>query len=106
LAAEALFEKTALLPRVRLKKPVRDIGKNTRSAMQIGLYEGLLGQIEFIVTRFKAVLGPKTRVISTGGLAEEMARECPVIELADFELSLKGLAMIFQDRIAGVASNV
>lgn len=99
LAAEALFEKTALLPRVRLKKPLRDIGKSTRAAMQIGLYEGLLGQIDFIVKRFRAVLGERTRVIATGGLAEEMARECPLIELADAELSLKGLALIYQDKV-------
>ncbi len=99
LAAEALFEKTALLPRVRLKKPVRDIGKSTRAAMQIGLYEGLLGQIEFIVKRFRAVLGAETRVIATGGLAEEMARDCPLIERADTELSLKGLAMIYHNKV-------
>jgi len=101
LAAEALFEKTALLPRVRLKKPRSRIGRNTRSAMQIGLYEGLLGQVEFIVRRFRSELGQATRVIATGGLAEEMSRECPSIERADFELSLKGLAMVYQDKVAG-----
>jgi len=105
LAAEALFEKTALLPRVRLKKPTRDIGKSTRAAMQIGLYEGLLGQIDFIVNRFRAVLGESTRVIATGGLAEEMAQECPLIERADAELSLKGLAMIYRDRVERGSGN-
>ena len=99
IAAEALFEKTALLPHVRFKKPETEIGKNTRSALYIGIYEGLLGQIEFIVKRFKKVLGEQTRVVATGGLAEEMARECEVIEVADTDLSLKGLAMIYQDKI-------
>jgi len=99
ISAEALFEKTALLPRVRLKKPQVMIGKNTRACLQIGLYEGLLGQIECIVKRFKRELGDKTRVIATGGLALEMARECPLIETADPDLSLRGLAMIFRDKV-------
>lgn len=102
IAAEALYEKTALLPRVRLKKPLTDIGRNTRAAIQIGLYEGLLGQVEFIVKRFRAALGESTRVVATGGLAEEMARECPLIEEAAVGLSLTGLAMIFQDKIKSV----
>ena len=105
IAAEALFEKTALLPHVRFKKPQTDIGKNTRSALYIGIYEGLLGQVEFIVKRFKQVLGDQTRVIATGGLAEEMVRECPAIELADADLSLKGLAMIYQDKIGNHKSS-
>jgi type III pantothenate kinase len=101
IAAEALHQKAALLPKIRLKKPDEPIGKNTRTNLRIGLYEGLLGQIDFIVRRFWKALGQQAKVIATGGLAEEMTRECPLIDQADPQLTLKGLEMIYRDRISG-----
>jgi type III pantothenate kinase len=101
IAAEALFERTALLPRIELRKPDTEIGHNTRTAMQIGLYEGLLGQVEFIVKRFQKALGEKARVIATGGLSMQIAGECSIIDGADPELSLRGLAMVYQEITSG-----
>jgi type III pantothenate kinase len=97
IAAEALFEKTALLPRVRLKKPEKNIGRSTRTAVQIGLWDGLLGQVEFIVSRFKAEIGDQPRVVATGGLADVISQESSCIDLVDPDLCMKGLAMIHRD---------
>jgi pantothenate kinase type III len=43
IAAEALFERTAKLPRIDIAKPKSVVGKNTVASMQAGLFYGYLG---------------------------------------------------------------
>jgi type III pantothenate kinase len=95
IAALALFERTAKLPRVELNRPPSVIGRNTPHAIQSGLLFGYVGLVEGMVARFKAELGPETRVIATGGLAEIIARETNVIEVVDPWLTLHGLRVIY-----------
>jgi type III pantothenate kinase len=95
IAAQALFERTAKLPRVELSRPPSPIGRNTPHAMQSGLLFGYVGLVEGMVARFKAELGPETHVVATGGLAEVMAEETDVIDVVDPWLTLHGLRIIY-----------
>ena len=95
IAAQALFERTAKLPRVELTKPPSVIGTNTVYSIQSGLLFGYVGLVEGMVARFKSELGPDTRVVATGGLAEIIARETKVIEVVDIWLTLHGLRIIY-----------
>jgi type III pantothenate kinase len=96
IAAEALFQRTAKLPRVELARPPTAIGRNTTHAIQSGLLFGYVGLVEGMVARFIAELGPQTRVIATGGLAEIIAQETHVIQIVAPWLTLDGLRMIYQ----------
>jgi len=96
IAAQALFERTAKLPRVELTRPPSVIGRNTAHSIQSGLLFGYVGLVEGMVARFKAELGSKTRVIATGGLAEVIARETEVIDVVDPWLTLHGLRIIYE----------
>lgn len=96
VALEALFQHTAKLPSVELARPQHAIGKNTVASMQSGLIFGYVGLVEGIVRRIKRELGGKAKVIATGGLAEIIARETPVIELVDPQLTLVGLRLIHE----------
>jgi type III pantothenate kinase len=96
IAAQALFERTAKLPRVELKRPPAVIGRNTPHAMQSGLLFGYVGLVEGMVARFKEELGPNTRIIATGGLAEVVARETDVIDVIDPWLTLHGLRIVYE----------
>jgi len=96
IAAEALFTRTAKLPRIDLTRPPRAIGSNTVQSMQSGILFGYVGLVEGMVARFREELGPDMRVIGTGGLAEVIARETTVIEVVDPWLTLKGLRMIYE----------
>ncbi|MFO7742217.1 MAG: type III pantothenate kinase [Anaerolineae bacterium] len=96
IAAQALFERTAKLPRVELTRPPSAIGRNTPHAMQSGLLFGYVGLVEGMVARFKKELGPGTRVVGTGGLAEIVARETDVIDVVDPWLTLHGLRIIYE----------
>lgn len=96
IAAEALFTRTAKLPRIDLTRPPRAIGSNTVQSMQSGILFGYVGLVEGMVARFREELGPDMHVIGTGGLAEVIARETTVIEVVDPWLTLKGLRMIYE----------
>ncbi len=96
ISAQALFERTAKLPRVELTRPPSAIGRNTVHSMQSGLLFGYVGLVEGMVARFKAELGPETCVIATGGLAGMIARETGVIDVVDPWLTLHGLRIIYE----------
>ena len=96
IAAQALFERTAKLPRVELNRPPSVIGSNTVHSIQSGLLFGYVALVEGMVARFKVELGPETRVVATGGLAELIARETAVIDVVDPWLTLHGLRMVYE----------
>lgn len=102
LAAEALTERAAKLPRFELSKPDSVIGRNTITNMQSGIVFGYVGQVNYLVSRMKQELNdPTTRVIATGGLAVLVAEESRVIDVMDGLLTLKGLMLIHEKNAEG-----
>src|ERR1700681_439559 len=69
ISADALFERTAKLPRVDIKRPGAVIGSTTVAAMQSGLYHGYVGLVDGVLKKMIDELGGAPRVIATGGLA-------------------------------------
>jgi len=95
MAAESLFTRAAMLPRVELTRPERVIGTNTIAAMQSGLVFGYVGLIEGIIARIQQELKEKARVVATGGYAGLIAKETPVIDVINLDLTLIGLRLIY-----------
>ena len=95
-AAEALFARAAMLPRVEMTRPKRVIGSNTVAAMQSGITFGYISLVEGIVNRIQQELGDKARVIATGGFADIVANESKVIDAVNPDLTLIGLRLIYQ----------
>src|SRR4030043_69764 len=96
IATEALFTRTAALPRVELTHPKRAVGRSTVAAMQSGIVFGYAGLIEGIGTRIQQEVGGKAKVVATGGYAELLARETPVIEVVNPDLTLIGFRPVFE----------
>jgi type III pantothenate kinase len=96
IAAQALFQRTAKLPRVDITRPPAAIGRNTVHAIQSGLLFGYVGLVEGMVGRFRAELGEDMKVIGTGGEVDLIARETKVIEILAPWLTLDGLRMIYE----------
>lgn len=96
IAAEALFARTAKLPRVDLARPPAAIGRNTVHALQSGLLFGYVGLVEGMVARFRHELGPGMKVIGTGGLAELIAQDTKVLDFVAPWLTLDGLRLIWE----------
>jgi type III pantothenate kinase len=95
IAAEALFSRTAKLPRIDIVRPPGPIGRNTVHSMQSGLLFGYVGLVEGMVARFRKELGDDMRVIGTGGLVEIIAHETDVIQEIDPWLTLRGLHILW-----------
>lgn len=91
IAADALFSRTAKLPKVDLVRPKTVIGKDTTSSIQSGLIFGYAGLVDEIVVRMQQELGQKTRVIATGGLSPMIAPESRTIQEVNPFLTLEGL---------------
>src|SRR6266699_5138977 len=68
ISTEALFERTAKLPRVDIKRPQKVIGSSTITAMQSGLYHGYVGLVDGVLRKMLDDLRG-ARAIATGGLA-------------------------------------
>lgn len=100
--ADALFTRTAMLPRVELIPPKRAIGSNTITAMQSGIMLGYVGLIEGIIARIQKELPEKAKVIATGGVAgtggfsELIKNETSVIDIVNVDLTLIGIMLIHQ----------
>lgn len=95
IAEEALFDRTAKLPRVSIERPPRAIGTNTVHAMQSGLLFGYAGLVEGLVSRIVEEMEDKPKVVATGGLANLVATATKALEEVDPNLTLKGLALIY-----------
>lgn len=89
-----LHEKTALLPRVRIREVDSAIGKSTEHAMLVGAVQGYRGLVRELIADLKSEL--KTRrlpVIATGGYAQLIAAKLPEIWAVDQNLTLEGLRL-------------
>ncbi len=96
IANEALFARTAVLPRIELARPKQVIGRNTVSAMQSGIIFGYIDLIEGMIRRIENELGSKVKVVATGGQAYPFAEEIPAIDVVDPNLTLIGLRLIYE----------
>jgi type III pantothenate kinase len=96
IAAQALYTRTAALPRVELVHPQKTIGTSTITAMQSGIVFGYIGLVEGLVARIQKELGEKALVVATGGYAELIARGTKVIDEVNPDITLVGLRLIYQ----------
>jgi len=95
ISAEALFDRTARLPRVDMKRPPHVIGSNTIHSLQSGLFYGYVGLVDGILERLLGELGP-ARVIATGGMAQLIASGSRYLGEIDDALTLTGLRIIWE----------
>lgn len=89
-----LHEKTALLPRIRIREPRSVVGRSTNEAMLIGAVHGYRGLIRELLGELRAEL--KTRrlpVVATGGYARLISRSMPEITAVEPLLTLEGLRL-------------
>jgi type III pantothenate kinase len=96
ISIEALSERAAALPKVRLEPPRAAIGKGTREAIQSGVIYGYAGQVDGLVARLREELGEEATTIATGGWAHAIVPHCEQVDELDDLLTLKGLQLIWE----------
>ena len=96
IAADALFQRAARLPRVDVRKPATVIGRTTVGAIESGLFYGYLGMVEGLMRRMTEELGGRVTGIATGGLAPLMVPETSVFDAVEPDITLWGLRIIWE----------
>jgi type III pantothenate kinase len=91
-----LHERTALLPRIRIREVSAVIGRNTEQAMLVGAVHGYRGLIRELLGELRRELKcPRLPVVATGGYARLMAARLPEITAVEPLLTLEGLRLVW-----------
>ncbi len=98
ISLDALNQRTALLPKIKLSKPKEFIGRDTKSSMLSGIVYGFVALTDDLVIRIKKKIGKNAKVIGTGGNIDLIGKYCKRIDKIDRDLTLKGLNLIYKDR--------
>ncbi len=99
ISAEALFLRTAKLPKVEIIKPEKVIGKNTITSIQSGLINGFAGMVDYIIDKMIEEMNQSIEnvmVVATGGFANLISSETKNIKVVDKYLTLEGLRIIYE----------
>lgn len=102
IALDALFQRTAKLPRIDLVPPERALGRTTVESMRSGVFHGYAGLVDGCVNAIRAELDFPVRAIGTGGHISLVKGLSKTLEIFDKELTLHGLKVI-HDRLASHA---
>ena len=99
-----LHEKTALLPKIKIRETRSVIGKSTETAMLVGAVQGYRGLVRELIGELKRELRAKNLpVIATGGYARLIAAKLPEISAVMPDLTLEGLRLVWA-KLAGSAA--
>jgi type III pantothenate kinase len=96
LTIESFYLMTARLPRIRVERPEKVIGKATVPAMQSGIFWGYVGLIESLIKRIRAEYGEPMKVVATGGLADVFKDEIGLFDAIEPDLMSLGLLEIWR----------
>ncbi len=99
ISLDALAARAAQLRKVELVRPRSVIGKNTVEALQSGILYGFAGQVDGLVRRIIAEIGPVTAVVATGGLAPVVVPEAETITHHEADLTLIGLRLVYERNV-------
>jgi type III pantothenate kinase len=96
-----LHEKTALLPRIKIRDTPSVIGKSTEEAMLVGAVHGYRGLIRELIKILKIELGVRRLpVIATGGYSNLFDRTMKEITEVEPLLTLEGLRLFSEEHAA------
>lgn len=96
ISLDALYSRTAKLPRVELTRPPGVVGRNTVHAIQAGVIHGYVSMVDGLVKKIEAEEDVEAYVLATGGLASLIASDSATIREVDEFLTLTGLRLVYE----------
>lgn len=99
ISADALFMRTAKLPKVEILKPASVIGKTTVASIQSGMVYGYVGMIDYIIEKIveeSKIDLDEFKIVGTGGFSQMITSESKYVDKMDSLLTLEGLRIIYE----------
>lgn len=97
ISAKALWDETAKLPEVEIKKPDSILATDTISSMQAGIVYGQIGQAQYIINKMKEESNyDDIKVVASGGLGKIIYENTDFIDVYDQQLTLQGMRLIYE----------
>lgn len=96
VSLDSLVSRTSQLPRISLDAPKKVVGKNTIDCMKSGIIYGQAALLDGLIDRTIEEMGYDMPIVATGGLAGAIVSNCKHDIILDNELTLKGLAIIYE----------
>lgn len=96
ISAQALKEKTAQLPNIKVTRPKGPYGKNTVEAINCGLYYSIIGALEEVVRRYAETIGRWPQTVITGAAAKVIRDDCNFVDSYVPNLVVKGIVLAYK----------
>ncbi|MBI2471824.1 MAG: type III pantothenate kinase [Planctomycetes bacterium] len=105
ISSKALHHYTALLPEIFINRPKKILGKNTEDAISSGIYWGTVGMVSRVISMLCDELGCQPAIIATGGDAQLLAPEIPIITAVLPDLTLEGIGIAYKKNLTSNIRN-
>ena len=99
LSAKALNTGTALLPKIDVTRPDAPLGKNTRDAINCGIYWSAIATLQEITRRFAEHLGKWPKTVVTGRGAQLIRQDCDFIDSFVDNLIVRGIVLVYREYV-------
>ena len=97
ISLDALASRTSQLPAVSLTAPESSIGTNTVDCMKSGTVYGTAAMLDGMAKRMEKDFGKQVKsTVATGGLSQEIVKNCERDVIYDKNLILEGLKYIYE----------
>jgi type III pantothenate kinase len=95
ISLEALNQRTALLPLVKLEKPRDFIGRDTKNSILSGIIYGFSSLTDELIVRIRKIIGKNAISVATGGNINLILKYFRKLDKVDINLTLKGLNILY-----------
>ena len=93
--AETLWGNAAKLPEFELKKTNTFIANTTVDAMNVGIYQGYIGSVRYLLSGMKKELLSEPLVVACGGFGKEVVKDIPEVKYYEADMVTAGLNFIY-----------
>lgn len=96
IAVRSLAENTARLRAVAFAVPRTPVGTTTADSIRAGVFHGIVGALGYLIGLYRKELGPRAKVVATGGLARHFRGRVAGIDFYEPDLIFLGLRRIHE----------
>lgn len=97
--AQCLWGNAAKLPEFKPEKTDTFLANNTIDAMNVGLYQGYIGSLRYLINGIKEELNISPRIVACGGFGKDIVKDISEIEYYEPDMVTSGLNYIYRNYI-------